>query len=104
MTAPAKTTILSETEFDAIYLPQPAADENSIWEFAEAKTQTTENVWSIIEIDDDLFAIPGWHVVNVIGYNVTQVPWPHENIEVRFDNPHDDHQSNCKDGSEDCIV
>ena len=85
MTAPTRTTVLTEAEFDAIYLPQNMADGNSIWEFADVKDKTTENVWSVIEVDDELFAIPGWHVVNVIGYNVTQVPWPHENIEVRLD-------------------
>lgn len=106
MTAPETTTILTEAEYDAIYLPfgDPTDDDNDIWEYKSALAQPTETVWSVIEIDGDLFAIPGWHVVNVIGYNVTKTPWPHENIEVRMDNPHDEHQSNCKDGSEDCIV
>jgi len=102
---PEKTESLTEDEFDERYNPQPdPADGNSIWPYAHVEDKATEFVWSVVEVDDDLFVIPGWHVVNVIGYNVTQVPWSHENIEVRLDNPHDEHRSNCKDGSEDCVI
>jgi len=97
---------LTEAEYDKRFQPfgNPADNDNDIWEHRHTLTQPTENVWSVLEVDDDLYAIPGYHVVNVIGYNVTKQPWPHEDIEVRFDNPHDDHDSDCKDGDEDCVI
>jgi hypothetical protein len=75
----------TEAEFELIFEPLPNPEGSDLWEHAETLTHVPTFVWSVIEIDGDLFAIPGYHVVNVIGYSVTTVPWPHENVEVRFD-------------------
>jgi hypothetical protein len=103
---PPETTLLSlsEADFDREFSPKAQPDGNSIWEHKNTLRYPADHVWSVVEVDDDLYVIPGYHVVNVIGYNVTTKSWPHENIEVRLDNPHDDHASNCKDGEEDCII
>ena len=105
MTAvPTPLLSLTEEQFDERYAPIAAADGNSIWEHKDTLHYPRGNVWSVVEAEDDLFVIPGYHVVNVIGYNVTALPWEHDNIEVTLWNPHDDHKSNCKDGSEDCVI
>lgn len=93
---------LTEDEFDARYEPVAAyEDDNSIWEYDQLGTLPVNHVWSVVEVDDDLYVIPGYHVVNMVGYNVTAHPWEHENIEVRLWNPHDDHEH---DDEGDCIV
>ena len=79
------TLILTEDEYDERFKPLPGPDGSDIWEHAETLKHPAQCVWSIVEIDDELFSIPGYHVVNVIGYNVTEGQWPHDNIEVRFD-------------------
>jgi hypothetical protein len=96
---------LTEAEYDESYHPfgNPEDSENDIWNHKATLDYPRNCVWSVIEVDDDLFAIPGYHVVNVIGYNVTKIGWEHENIEVRFDNPHDDHEGDC-DEQGFCVV
>ena len=87
MTAPPmpKAEFLTEAEYDDKYGPIMGPDDSGIWEYEDAKTKPTEHVWTVVEVDGDLYVIPGWHVVNRIGYNVTEQPWEHENIEVKFD-------------------
>jgi hypothetical protein len=75
----------TEAEFDLVFKPLPGPDGSDIWEHADTLKHPRTCVWSIVEIDGDLFAIPGYHVVNVIGYSVTQTQWPHDHIEVQFD-------------------
>jgi hypothetical protein len=97
-----ETEILTEEEYDKRFEPVAVyADDNSIWEYRQISGEPTEHVWSVVEVEGDLYAIPGWHVVDVIGYNLTAHPWPHENIEVKFWNPHDDHEGDCSEG---CVV
>jgi hypothetical protein len=92
---------LTENEYDERFAPvNVPEDDNSIWEYDQIKGKPTEHVWSVTDVDGNLYAIPGWHVVNVIGYNLTQHPWPHTDIEVRFWSPHDDHEGDCSEGCE----
>lgn len=44
----------------------------------EAGDPPMDRVWSIVEADDALFAVAGTHVVNVIGFIVTERPWRHD--------------------------
>ena len=76
---------LTEDEFEERYDTIMSRDGSGIWEFDQIKSRPTERVWSVVEVDGDLYAIPGWHVVNVIGYCLTRRPWEHDHIEVKFD-------------------
>ena len=99
---PPEVESLTEEQYDERFAPIPNAEGSDIWEHAETLTHPIDHVWSVVEVDDgDLCAIPGYHVVNVIGYNVTTQPWPHEQIDVTFWNPHDDHEGDCSEG---CVV
>lgn len=41
------------------------------------------HLWTIVEADDgDLYAVPGLHWVDRLGYLVTGKPWPNEDVEV----------------------
>jgi hypothetical protein len=39
------------------------------------KTQPNENVWTYMDGDEGTWLTAGYHVVNRIGYLVTEVPW-----------------------------
>jgi len=94
--APATVVGLTEDEFDQMFAPIPAEDGNSIWEYDAIRVHPRNRVWSVVEVDDDLFVIPDYHVVNVIGYNLTTVPWPHENVEAKLWNPHDEDEGDTE--------
>lgn len=76
---------LDEDAFDARFKPLNGPDGSMFWEHKDTLTYAIEQVWSITEVDGELYAIPGYHVVNVIGYTVTEVPWPHESFEVEYE-------------------
>jgi hypothetical protein len=80
-----KAEFLTEDEYDDKYGPIMGPEDSTIWEYKDVKTKPTEHVWSVVEVEGDLYVIPGWHVVNMVGYNVTEQPWEHDNIEVRLD-------------------
>lgn len=65
-------------------LPGPTGDSGEdIWEFAEIKDQPLERVWTIVEDGgetENWYAIPGFHIVNKIGYALTEKPWTDESM------------------------
>ncbi len=65
---------MSEEEFEK-FGPHLAPDGN-YWEHDQVKDEPLHTVWSIIEGENDaLYASPGFHVVNVLGYLLTKKPW-----------------------------
>jgi len=77
--------VLTEDEFYERYDPIAGPDGSDIWEYDHVKNRPTKHVWSVVEDEHgNLVAIPGWHVVNVIGYSVTGQPWEHTNIDARY--------------------
>lgn len=43
------------------------------------------NVWTLVEMDDKLYILNGFRVVNKIGYHITEKRWGHgQEIEVRI--------------------
>lgn len=51
------------------------------WEFVKA--QNPNNVWTIIDGDfEQMFIVPGFHVVNRIGYIITEEEWEDQDFEV----------------------
>ncbi len=46
--------------------------------------QNIKNVWTIVEADGDLYALPGSHFVNRFGYFITGKEWESPNIEVQI--------------------
>lgn len=77
---------LSEDEFWETYKPLegPTGQSGShIWEYAELEGIPTERVWTIVETggdDENWYALPGVHIVNRIGYAVTDKPWTDEAV------------------------
>jgi len=54
-------------------------------ELDHVKAQPNNKVWTIVEGDDDtMFYLSGYHVVNRIGYLITEEEWEEE-TEVKLD-------------------
>ena len=72
-------TLITEDDFEAIYRPVafgPHADHVHPHLDAEVRTAAGHNVWTIVDGDDgNLWALPGLHVVNRVGYVITEKPW-----------------------------
>ena len=44
------------------------------------------HVWTLVETDGKLYILNGYHVVNKIGYHITEETWkPGQEIEVKID-------------------
>lgn len=92
---------MTEDEFDEEFKPVTFEHEFGIeapqggvtWvEFEVAKQYPVERVWTVVDTEDGEYALPGFRVVNRFMYVVTQVPWPDENIEVKFDSVDDEEE------------
>lgn len=74
--------IIPEDEFWEHYKPIPApagtSDGGNLWDFEQAQHIPLNQVWTVVESggeNDCWYAGPGFHVVNRIGYCVTEQPW-----------------------------
>jgi hypothetical protein len=89
---------LTENQFDEQFtLVENHIDNNASWggamfetfgeelDYVRMKAQKGNNVWTIIEGDDDsMFIVNGVHFVNRIGYLITREEWTEE-TEVEID-------------------
>lgn len=93
---------MNTTEWETKYKPTiNRFDSNASWqdeagngimfetydiELEWVRTQPNENVWTYIDGDNgELLLIAGFHIVNRIGYFVTEVPWDNENEVVEVE-------------------
>jgi hypothetical protein len=70
----------SEEEFEE-FEPMPSPDGETFWNYPDTTAFPSNRVWSIVEGDgttESLFAVPGYHIVNRLGYMVTAYPWTNE--------------------------
>lgn len=74
------------TTFETTYQPIPAPSGSDLWQWSELDGIPTNRIWTAVE-DEITSAIPGVHHVNRIGYLVSTVPWPHENLDVDLTDP-----------------
>jgi len=70
--------LISEREFEevwGVYL-MPSGD---LFQFDDIRNQPRKHVWTIVDSGDDAdgnwYALPGFHVVNKLGYVMTRKPW-----------------------------
>lgn len=80
----ADMSLISEDEFDFAFNPLEAKSNGErvilnytdAERFAKDQGLNKEHIWAIVEGEDDsLYASPGYHVVNTIGFVVTEKPW-----------------------------
>lgn len=80
------TRVLTEDEFFAEFDPQQKPD-GDLFDHKDVKHLPYRNVWTIVEsgeADDDWYASPGFHAVNVLGYVTSEKPWTDDIIEAVF--------------------
>lgn len=69
---------LSEEEFTKEFDPKVAPG-GDLLSYGDVGNMPTRLVWSVVESGDDedpsWYASPGFHVVNVLGYCVSEKPW-----------------------------
>jgi len=44
-------------------------------ELEYVRRQDSECIWTLVEAEDELVILSGWHIVNRLGYFVTERPW-----------------------------
>ncbi|MEA5456726.1 hypothetical protein SPF06_18540 [Sinomonas sp. JGH33] len=77
--------LIPEDEFDSSYRPIPTECGDLVRFGRDMEGFPVDQIWAIVEPGDgSLYAILGYHFVNVIGYVVTEVPWPNEDIEAEW--------------------
>lgn len=75
---PEEIRRLTEDEFWDLYYPIDASPEEVMWEYEETKQYPITQVWTIVPSEDNSeieIALPGYHIVNRVGYIVTRKPW-----------------------------
>lgn len=70
---------IPEDEFFGVWGAHKRQDEN-YFTFDDVKDKPVELVWSVIEGDESIVAVPGFHVVNMLGYMMTTKPWTDEGV------------------------
>jgi hypothetical protein len=67
---------MSNAVFERKFKPIDAADGGQAWDFGDTKSYDRHQVWSLVDGDNGKpYIIPGYHLVNVFGYLVTEEPW-----------------------------
>jgi len=70
--------LISESDFVAIWGARAEGPE-SLMSYDQVKGRDPHHVWSVVEGEDDgWYALPGFHVVNVMGFVVTDRAWTDE--------------------------
>lgn len=72
-------TTLTEAEFDEQYHPRQNRF-GDYFDYEDVVGEPINHVWTVVEAEDEdgrehLIACPGFHVVNKIGYLLTERPW-----------------------------
>lgn len=79
------TIKLTEEEFETQYQPKQKPDGN-YFEWVDVKDLPAERVWTVVEtgdpVNDSWYALPGFRIVNKIGYLVSDTPWTDDDIEA----------------------
>lgn len=85
---------IPEDVFWESYKPIEGPDQNTVWEHKDTLTYPLHQVWSLVdgESDDGIYALPGYHIVNVFGYCITQTPWNEDIVEAVWFEPQTDAQ------------
>jgi len=52
-------------------------------ELAHVREQDIKNIWTIVDCEnEEIWIIPGYSIINRIGYILCEIPWESENIQV----------------------
>jgi hypothetical protein len=71
------TNIISEEDFDNLWGAK-GTDDGGLLEHTDVLLKPLRKIWTVVEGDnDDMIAMPGFRVVNALGYVLTTKNWTH---------------------------
>lgn len=86
--APEGERFLTQEEFENEFLPTQLPN-GDLLEWEHVRNTPAENVWTIVDVpgvdedgneDNNLYALPGFHKINKIGYVTSVFPWTDQRI------------------------
>lgn len=83
LTKRERADLISEADFDAM---RPS----NMREHHEVVNAPLQRVWTILDdggVTDVLYASPGFHIVNKIGYVITEIPWTDDCKDAIYHDP-----------------
>ena len=70
--------LISEDDFFEVWGAK-TTETGDLFDFNEVRSHENNFVWTVVEAGDESdrnwYAMPGYHVVNKMGYVVTEKPW-----------------------------
>jgi hypothetical protein len=80
---------MKEDDFYTKYNPLPSPSGSDIWEYDEIKLHAdTKCVWTVVDGEaGEQYVLAGWHIVNKVGYVLTEIPWETGDEEAEFFTP-----------------
>lgn len=94
---------ITERQFDDEYIPVPREDGEVVRDFEDLaeleKAGKLNCVWTLVDGDDGgMYALAGVHVVNRVGYIVTEKPWQNDDDEAVWIEPREEDDEPEDDG------
>jgi hypothetical protein len=86
LTKAQRAFLISEADFDRDYQPRKHRS-GDFYTFQQVRRYPINRVWSIVDDGgetDHLYASPGYHVVNHLGYVVTRKPWDENTLDALY--------------------
>jgi hypothetical protein len=79
-----KIISLTEDEFDAQYTPIVSASGEQVRPGEYLGDRDSKQLWTVLDIDGNVYLQTGWHFVNRLGYMLTEESWTQETEAVWF--------------------
>jgi hypothetical protein len=82
--------LISEEDFETIYDPQESPNGTLYWDYEQIPANTpVVKVWSLVDGEgNSMYALPGYRVVNVFGYTITEKSWTNKKDQAVWIPPH----------------
>lgn len=80
------TIKLTEEDFEVRFHPITKNGDGELFEWADVQNLLDPWVWTVVEtgdpINDSWYALPGFHIVNKVGYLRSETPWTDGDMEA----------------------
>ena len=84
---PADENCISERDFEDVWGVYVKSS-GDLFQFDDVRDQPSQHVWTIVDSGDDSdgnwYALPGFHVVNKLGYVMTRKPWSESTLDAIY--------------------
>ena len=79
---PVKNHIIQDTPYNGYMFETFGKEIDYIVKLAN-NPESKQYVWTLLECDNEEFwIVPGYYIINRLGYFITEIPWESENIQV----------------------